>query len=116
MTTFETFSSEARTTGGNRILALVGGAFAAAAMRIRVWKNRRQVATLLGWDDHMLRDIGLTQGDVYCAMATRVDEDASVQLSMLSLERRFARKAQARERLAHAAELRVSAPRYRRKA
>lgn len=114
MTTFETFTTETRPSGGNRILAVVASACAAAMLRVRVWKNRRQVARLLGWDDHMLRDIGLTQGDVYSAMATGVDEDASVHLSMLSLERRFAHKAQLRERLAQAAELRVAARRSRR--
>ena len=115
MTTFETFSTESRPTTGKRIAAFIGATFAAAALRIRVWNNRRQVARLLGWDDHMLRDIGLTQGDVYSAMATRADEDASVQLSMRSLERRFARNADMRDRLAHGAELHVGTARYRAK-
>ncbi|SHE78555.1 protein of unknown function [Kaistia soli DSM 19436] len=115
MTTFETFSTESRPTARQGFAGLLANAYAAATLRIRVWKNRRQVARLLSWDDHMLSDIGLTQGDVYCAMATRVDEDASVQLSMLSLERRFARNAQMRERLAHGAELHVGSARYRAK-
>ena len=115
MTTFETFSTESRQTAVNKAAAFVAGVFTAATLRIRVWNNRRQVARLLGWDEHMLRDIGLTQGDVYCAMATRVDEDASVQLSMLSLERRFARNAASRDRLAHGAELHVGTARYRAK-
>jgi hypothetical protein len=40
-------------------------------------------------------------------MATAPADDPSVQLSMLSLERRFAREAQLRDRLSRAAELRV---------
>ncbi len=115
MTTFDTFSTESRPAAGNKAAAFLAGVVAAAAQRIRVWNNRRQVARLLGWDEHMLRDIGLTQGDVYCAMATRVDEDASMQLSMLSLERRFARNADMRERLSHGAELHVGTARYRAK-
>ncbi len=113
MTTFETFTTESRPTTGGRITAFCATVLAAAAQRIRVWNNRRQVAHLLSWDAHMLRDIGLTQGDVYSAMATRVDEDASTQLAMLSLERRFARNAQMRERLSHGAELHVGSARYR---
>ena len=111
MTTYETFSTETRTLRGRTILAIFGVIAAAAANRIRAWKNRRDVARLLHWDQHMLSDIGLTQGDVYCAMAARVDEDPSVQLSMFALERRFAHEAQMRDRLEQAAELRARARR-----
>ncbi len=113
MTTFETFTTETRRPTRNRIAAVVVHLAATAVARVRVWHNRRQVARLLGWDAHMLRDIGLTPGDVTSALAVRADEDASVQLSMLSLERRYAAKAQARERLAHGAELRAGGARYR---
>jgi uncharacterized protein YjiS (DUF1127 family) len=107
MTTFETYSTETRTPRARTILAIVAAAGAAVVTRIRVWKNRRDVARLLEWDAHMLSDIGLTQGDVYCAMAARVDEDPSVQLSMFAMERRFAHQAQVRDRLSRAAELRA---------
>ena len=111
MTTFETFSAGTRPSRARTILAVAAAAGHAVAARIRVWKNRRDVARLLQWDDRMLSDIGLTQGDVYCAMAARVDEDPSVQLSMLAMERRFAHQAQIRDRLAMAAEFRVKRPR-----
>lgn len=116
MTTFETFTPEARPSRGRTILVVGANLLMAVVTRVRVWKNRREVARLLEWDAHMLGDIGLTQGDVYSALATRADEDASVQLSMRSLERRYASHAQARDRLAHAAELRGPAARYERKA
>jgi len=93
--------------GANAVAALVA--------RVRVWQNRRAVARLLDWDARMLSDIGLTEGDVYSALATRADEDASVQLSMRSLERRYANQAQAWERLAHAQQWRRSSPSYQRK-
>jgi uncharacterized protein YjiS (DUF1127 family) len=116
MTTYETFSTETRPSRGRAVVALVNGLAAPILARVRIWKNRRSVARLLTWDDRMLGDIGLTQGDVYSALATRADEDASMQLSMLSLERRFAHQADMRDRLNRGAELRVSSARYRRKA
>lgn len=116
MTTFETYTPHARMSRGRQILAIGAGAAAVLVARFRIWKNRRSVARLLQWDAHMLRDIGLTEGDVYSALATRADQDASVQLSMRSLERRYANHAQAKDRLAHAAELRGPAARYERKA
>jgi len=107
MTTFETFSAGTRPSRARTILAVAAAAAHGLAVRIRVWKNRRDVARLLEWDDRMLSDIGLSQGDVYCAMAARADEDPSVQLTMLAMERRFAHQAQVRDRLSRAAELRA---------
>jgi uncharacterized protein YjiS (DUF1127 family) len=115
MTTCETYSTSARVVP-TRSFAALGAAFLAiVAVRYRVWKNRRAVARLLEWDAHMLADIGLTEGDVYSALATRSDEDASTQLQMRSLERRYAQQAQARDRLSHAALLHVGSAQYRRR-
>ena len=61
-------------------------------------KNRRAVARLLEWDDHMLRDIGLTQGDVRAALSGRLVEDPSGRLDSFHDERRTATRATARER------------------
>jgi uncharacterized protein YjiS (DUF1127 family) len=63
-------------------------------------RNRRQVAKLLSWDAHMLRDIGLTPGDVRSAMAGPLHEDPSYRLDTLARERRSAFRATARERRA----------------
>jgi hypothetical protein len=65
----------------------------------RARRNRRSVARLLEWDEYMLRDIGLTSGDVHAAMALRASEDPSQKLDALSAERRAAIRAEARERL-----------------
>lgn len=65
-----------------------------------VWQaamNRRSVGRLLEWDDRMLRDIGLTQGDVRSALAGRFSDDPSRHLGFLSSERRSAIRATARE-------------------
>jgi uncharacterized protein YjiS (DUF1127 family) len=62
------------------------------------YRNRRQVARLLSWDAHMLRDIGLTPGDVSSALASPLAEDPSCRLDALARERRRAVEAGARER------------------
>jgi len=107
MTTFETFTRDSRESG-SRIAAVAANLFSIAVARIRIWQNRRQVARLLAFDQHMLSDIGLTQGDVVAALSARSDEDASLRLSMLSLERRYGNRAQARDRIAHASELKAA--------
>ncbi len=50
------------------------------ARLVAVWtaaKNRRSVGRLLAWDDRMLRDIGLTHGDVHAALTARLQDDPS---------------------------------------
>ena len=71
---------------------------AGAARLAALWsavKNRRSVARLLKWDDHMLSDIGLTRGDVRSALAAPFSEDPSDRLGALQGERRFAARATA---------------------
>jgi uncharacterized protein YjiS (DUF1127 family) len=67
---------------------------------VAVWnaaRNRRSVARLLEWDDRMLSDIGLTQGDVRSALSGRLTEDPTDQLGARYGERRYATRATARE-------------------
>ena len=64
----------------------------------KAWRNRRAVAGLLEWDANMLKDIGLTQGDVLSALAAPVSEDPSYRLGVMSVERRSAFRATAQER------------------
>ncbi len=74
---------------------------AGLARLVALWRaerNRRSVARLLEWDDHMLRDIGLTSGDVRSALATPLSDDPSYRLGAMSLERRRAFRATASER------------------
>ena len=70
-----------------------------AAEMVEAYRNRRQVARLLHWDAHMLRDIGLTPGDVRSALASPLVEDPSYRLDTMARERRSAFLATARERL-----------------
>lgn len=63
----------------------------------RAWRNRRQVARLLSFDDRSLRDIGLTRSDVTGALALRASEDPSRRLARTVRERRAARQWARRE-------------------
>lgn len=87
------------TTPGFRIRHLAAATFVAVARIVRAVKNRRTVGTLLAWDDRMLKDIGLTQSDVRAVMSLPLSEDPSRRLGVLSVERRAAQRAMARESL-----------------
>ena len=91
-------TSTAPATPGEKLHFLVEAALVRVVGYVRAARNRRSVAKLLEWDERMLRDIGLTPGDVYAAMALRVSEDPSQKLEALSAERRAAIRAEARER------------------
>lgn len=81
------------------LFPLVSATLQHAAAYIEAVRNRRQVAKLLSWDSHMLRDIGLTPGDVRSAMASPLGDDPSCRLETMAHERRNAFHAAARERL-----------------
>ncbi|HVY19348.1 MAG TPA: DUF1127 domain-containing protein [Bauldia sp.] len=70
--------------------AFVEAGFARVASAWTAMKNRRSVNRLLEWDSHMLADIGLTEGDVRSALASRLAEDPSYQLRAFSAERKAA--------------------------
>lgn len=83
-------------------LAVVTAANAAVAFVRAAWKarrHRRVVGELLAFDDHALRDIGLTRGDVAAALADAPFRDPSVRLRIFAVERRASRRGLARERL-----------------
>ena len=63
-------SVETSTTAANRVLRTM-------ARLWRAWRNRRDVAKLLNLDDYMLRDIGLTRGDVTGALSSPRNHDPS---------------------------------------
>jgi uncharacterized protein YjiS (DUF1127 family) len=69
-------------------------AFEAGANRVAaLWtaaKNRRAVNQLLSWDEHALKDIGVTRGDVRSALAVTAPNDPSYRLRTLRGERRVA--------------------------
>lgn len=73
----------------------VSVAFEAAASAVhlaghamRVWRHRREVARLLGAEDHILSDLGITRQDVEGAMAAPLMHDPSHQLLRARGERR----------------------------
>jgi len=76
---------------------LVSRLRAGMAKLIRSYRNRRQAAELLSWDDRRLADIGITRTDVELAMGLPVSHDPSLQLQLWALERRAAQRAARRE-------------------
>ena len=99
MTTTQFDVSQLQSPAGERFAALGRSVLARLAGLWRAVQNRRSVKQLLEWDSRMLNDIGLTPGDVLSAMSGPVSEDPSYRLSVLSVERRAAIRAAARERL-----------------
>ena len=91
---------DTRSGSDTGLLSLASAMLQHAVAFVEAVRNRRQVAKLLSWDSHMLRDIGLTPGDVRSAMATPFGDDPSCQLDTMARERRSALHAAARERLA----------------
>ncbi len=107
MATTEFDVSQLRSSARERVVAATATAFARMIGTWRAMRNRRVVAQLLDWDSAMLKDIGLTTGDVRSAMSGPLLEDPSYRLSVLSVERRASLRAAARERLALAASPKV---------
>ncbi len=88
------------------ILARLTGAIVGATKAVvRAWvahRNRRAVAQLLGYDEYMLRDIGVTRSDVEASLSGGPLDDASTRLGRLARERREGGAAQRREAIAEA--------------
>ena len=57
---------------------------------IRNWLARRAVTRLEQFDDYMLRDIGVTRGDVHWASVLPLSVNAALALEERSLQRRNA--------------------------
>jgi uncharacterized protein YjiS (DUF1127 family) len=77
-------------------LARAVAAFAAVVVRrakqvLRAARHRRDAATLAGFDDRMLADIGLTRGDLRDAMSIPLWQDPTPILVSRAGERRAAR-------------------------
>lgn len=107
MATTEFDVSQLRSPAREKVAVALTALYARLAGTWRAMRNRRAVAGLLDWDSHMLKDIGLTPGDVRSAMSTSVTQDPSYRLSVLSVERRAGTRAAARERLALARNAKV---------
>lgn len=72
---------------------------------VRAYLNRRVAIGMMDLDERMLKDIGLTRGDVHAAIVGPADVDPTVRLRILAVERRAGSRAVARERLAGEREL-----------
>ena len=89
MATIE-FSTPA--SAGGRFLHALSGAATRIFRLVRAYNNRRAVNRLLYLDTHMLRDIGITPGDVRSALSGPITGDPSQQLQQLAAERKAARR------------------------
>ena len=90
------------------VLSVAAGAVATVGRVISAEIDRRRTASLLGLDDHLLRDIGVTRGDVYASLLTSAGEKASHRLSRERDERRHASRTQVEEaRLASGSSVRT---------
>lgn len=78
--------------------ARTGGAVVAALVRAVAREvDRRRTQALLGYDDALLRDIGITRADVYGALLTDAAEKPSAFLSRRRAEARDGERGQASE-------------------
>lgn len=65
------------------------GASSLIARLIRNWKARRAVGRLDSYDDFMLRDIGVTRGDIRWAAGLPLTVNAALALEERSGQRRL---------------------------
>lgn len=92
------FSSFGTAASGLLIAALMG-----SIQFIKAVARRRHLSQLGGFDDRMLRDIGLTRGDLLDASSGPLWQDPTAVLVVRSVERRAARRMTMREALREAA-------------
>lgn len=92
-----TFDDTRHSLSSGHFFPFAAATFCRAMEFVTAVRNRRQVAKLMSWDARMLRDIGLTRGDVQSAMASPLREDPSYRLDTIARERRSAFRAAARE-------------------
>lgn len=83
--------SRPRQDGLSRHLLRAASAVASHVVRLVAAEiDRRRTATLLGFEDHALRDIGITRADVYGALLTQSGDKPSEALAMRRDEARIA--------------------------
>lgn len=51
-------------------------------------RRRRKLKRLMDLDDHMLKDVGVTRGEIQIATSLPLSADAATELRRMSLERR----------------------------
>ena len=78
-------------------LELLGRAVAGVSALKTLWDRRRLVGHMASFDDHMLRDIGLTRSDLECALADPMLTDPTYRLAIRAREARSNQRAVALE-------------------
>ena len=68
--------------------AILPNLLATARSAWRAWSNRRRLADLSDFDDHMLADLGLTRDDVRLALTLPFAHDPSLELQRRALQNR----------------------------
>ncbi len=58
-----------------------------ASAALNFWSYRRTMTQLVTLDDHMLKDIGVTRGDIRKSSALPYSDDPTTQLRILAMER-----------------------------
>ena len=81
----------------SRAFELIGSVAALAVAVKTTWLRRRLVAQMTGFDDHMLRDIGLTRADLDAALSVAGFDDPTRRLALRAHEARSNRRAAALE-------------------
>ena len=71
-----------------RVLGFAGTVASRLVTFVRAYKNRHDLQVLAGFDDYMLRDIGLTRGDLRDAVAEPLWRDPTTILVTRVRERR----------------------------
>ena len=103
MTMIQSYRSR-RGSVARRVLEAVAIGVLEAAYTVKLYVeaeiDRRQTARLLGFDDTVLKDIGITRGDVHGALLTSAGEKASHHLARERDARRRAELARRKERQA----------------
>ena len=64
------------------------GAVSFFSRLVRNWKARRRIVNLSGYDDHMLRDIGISRGEVEWAAGLPLTVNAALALEERAFKRR----------------------------
>lgn len=80
--------------------AFRGAVLVHAVLRLwRSWRSRREIGDLLEMDEWMLKDIGLSRGDVHDAMAGRFTIDPSSRLGSAAARHIAAERSRMRDSL-----------------
>jgi uncharacterized protein YjiS (DUF1127 family) len=93
MTAPTTLATLAPSSCSQAFAALAAVVVRAGRRLVGIWRHRNDAATLAGFDDRMLADIGLTRADLNDALGEPLWRDPTSMLARRQSERRRARRA-----------------------